>query len=74
MKNTQISLYCPFNRIIKELGTSFQSLALSQKTCLKCFSYNTLVVEQILFWKHLGFKSDKHKCTHQGLLYGHNEY
>ena len=31
IKNAQISLYCHFNRIIKEPGTSFQSSALSQK-------------------------------------------
>ena len=31
IKNDQISLYCHFNKIIKEPGTSFQSSALSQK-------------------------------------------
>ena len=31
MKNNQISLYCHFNKIIKEPGTSFQSPALIQK-------------------------------------------
>ena len=31
IKNDQILLYCHFNKIIKESGTSFQSLAFSQK-------------------------------------------
>ena len=31
IKNYQISLYCRFNKIIKEPGTSFQSPVLSQK-------------------------------------------
>ena len=31
MKNVQILLYCCFNKIMKGPGTSFQSLALSQK-------------------------------------------
>ena len=31
MKNGQILLYCCFNEIIKESGTSFQSPALNQK-------------------------------------------
>ena len=31
MKNSQISLYCRFNKIIKGPGTSFQSPALNQK-------------------------------------------
>ena len=31
IKNGQILLYCHFNKIIKESGTSFQSPALSQK-------------------------------------------
>ena len=30
-KNGQISLYCHFNKTIREHGTSFQSAALSQK-------------------------------------------
>ena len=31
MKNGQISLFCHFNKIIKEPDTSFQSPALNQK-------------------------------------------
>ena len=31
IKNGRISLYCHFNKMIKRPGTSFQSLALSQK-------------------------------------------
>ena len=31
IKNGQVLLYCHFNKIIKELGTSFQSPAFSQK-------------------------------------------
>ena len=31
IKNGQILLYCHFNKIIKEPGTSFQSPAFSQK-------------------------------------------
>ena len=31
MKNSQISLYCQFNKIIKGPGTSFQYPALNQK-------------------------------------------
>ena len=31
IKNDQILLYCHFNKIIKEPGTSFQSQALNQK-------------------------------------------
>ena len=31
IKNDQILLYCHFNKIIKEPGTSFRSPALSQK-------------------------------------------
>ena len=31
IKNGQILLYCPFDKIIKEPGTSFQSPAFSQK-------------------------------------------
>ena len=31
IKNDQISLYCNFNKIIKEPGTSFQTPSLSQK-------------------------------------------
>ena len=30
-KNSQISIYCRFNNIIKESGTSFESPALCQK-------------------------------------------
>ena len=31
IKNDQILLYCDFNKIIKDPGTSFQSAAFSQK-------------------------------------------
>ena len=31
MENSQISLYCRFNKIMKWSGTSFQSPALNQK-------------------------------------------
>ena len=31
IKNDQISLYCNFNKLVKEIGTSFQSLVLRQK-------------------------------------------
>ena len=31
MKNGEILLYCRFNKIVKGLGTSFQSPALNQK-------------------------------------------
>ena len=31
IKNSQILMYCHFNKIIKEPGTSFQFLAFSQK-------------------------------------------
>ena len=31
IKNDQILLYCNFNKIVKEPGTSFQSPAFSQK-------------------------------------------
>ena len=31
MKNSQIWLYCRFNKIVKGPGTSFQPLALNQK-------------------------------------------
>ena len=31
IKNDQILLYCHFNKIVKEPGTSFQSQAFSQK-------------------------------------------
>ena len=31
IENGQISLYCHFDKIIKESGTSFQSTAFSQK-------------------------------------------
>ena len=33
IKDGQISLYCHFNKIIKEPGTSFQTPELNQKTC-----------------------------------------
>ena len=45
IKNCQISLYCHFNKIIKEPGTSFQSPVLSQKhvrnVCLTAYQYLT---------------------------------
>ena len=45
IKNWQISLYCHFNKIIQELGTSFQSPVLSQKhvriVCLTAYQYLT---------------------------------
>ena len=58
-KNGQISLYCNLNKIVKRPGTSFQSPLLSQKHVRKCFSYNTLVFDQI----SLGFKRNKHECN-----------
>ena len=55
IKNDQISLYCHFNKIIKELGTSFQSPALSQKHVTNvCHRPNFILIE---------FKGTKHKCS-----------
>ena len=47
-KNCQISLYYDFNKIIKELGTSFQSPALRQNM-LEMFVIHTLVFDQFSF-------------------------
>ena len=45
IKNDQILLYCHFNKIIKEPGTSFQAPAFSQKhvrkVCLTAHWYLT---------------------------------
>ena len=45
IKNDQILLYCHFNKTIKEPGTSFQSLAFSQKqvrnVCHTAYQYLT---------------------------------
>ena len=49
IKSGQISLYCHFIKTIKGLGTSFWSPALNQKHDKKCFSYSTLVFDQISF-------------------------
>ena len=50
MKNGQILLYCNFNKIIKEPGTSSQSPAFSQKHGGNvCLSDSTLVFDQISF-------------------------
>ena len=50
IKNSQISLYCHFNKIIKEPGTSFQSPVLSQKhvrnVCLTAYQYLTKFIFQ----------------------------
>ena len=67
IKNSQISLYYHFNKIIKVPETSFQSPTLSQKhvkNMSKTFlSYNTLVFDQISFRQNLGFKRNKLKCN-----------
>ena len=44
MKNGQVSLYCCFNKIVKGLGTSFQSSALSQ---------NMFVIRNVFHTAHL---------------------
>ena len=60
IKNGQVTLYCCFNKIIKEPGTSFQSPALNQKHVRNVC---TLVFDQIFFLQYLGFKRTKDKCN-----------
>ena len=43
IKNGQILLYCHFNKIIKEPGTSFQSLRHSVKNMLEMFVIQNLI-------------------------------
>ena len=49
IKNRWILLYCHFDKILKEPGTSFQFPALSQNYVKRCFSYNMLVFDQNSF-------------------------
>ena len=46
IKNSQISLYCHFKKIIKWSRTVS---GIEPKTCYKWLSYNTLVFDQISF-------------------------
>ena len=57
IKNGQILMYCHFDKIIKEPGTSFQSPAFSQKHVR-----NVCHTAQVI-WQDLGFKRNKHKCN-----------
>ena len=63
IKNSQILLYCHFNKIINKSGTSFQSPALSQKhvrnVCHTAHQYLT----KFNFDRTQGSKEIKHKCN-----------
>ena len=56
IKNSQVSLYCHFNKIIKWPGTSFQSATLTQKHIR-----NVCQTAQLYLTKYyLGFKCNFH--------------
>ena len=59
IKNNQILLYCYFNKIIKEPGTSFQSPEFSQKHVRNVLSYSTLVFDQNSLITHRALLYDK---------------
>ena len=65
IKNGQILLYCYFNKIIKEPGTSFQSPELCQRI-LQTQKSRYLKNGALFF---LQIKSRANQIAHQGLLY-----
>ena len=61
IKNGQILLYCHFNKIIKEPGTSFQSPAFNQKHIRNvCHTAHYLTK---FHFDSTGFRRNKHKCN-----------
>ena len=65
IKNGQILLYCHFNKIIKEPGTSFQLQHLA-KNMLEMF-----IIQHTSIWPNfilIGFKTNKHKCNLQLMM------
>ena len=49
--------------ILKGLGTSFQSAALSQKNSYEYLSYSILVFDQAVCWQDFECKRNKHICN-----------
>ena len=61
IKNGPILLYCHFKKKNKRAWNQFSVSSIEPKTIQKCFSYSTVVFDQISLWQYVAFKIYKHQ-------------